>query len=93
MSISVTDPKHVPVGIHWAIITFSNEYIPGDERSRTNPGHGYPAHTVTKANYTAYTNEKEWKATIRSYTIRESKFFAIKALPATINTFVQITVS
>ena len=27
------------------IITKASVHIPGDERSRTNPGHGYPAHT------------------------------------------------
>lgn len=27
----------------WIIITTDSVYIPGDERSRTHPGHGYPA--------------------------------------------------
>lgn len=31
----------------YAVIVKESIYIPGDERSRTNPGHGYPAHTET----------------------------------------------
>ena len=43
----VTKPSDVPVGRHYAIIVYKtiSVYIPGDERSRTNPGHGYPAHS------------------------------------------------
>ena len=29
----------------YAVIVERSVYIPGDERSRTNPGHGYPATT------------------------------------------------
>lgn len=31
----------------YAIIYESSVFIPGDERSRTNPGHGYPESTMT----------------------------------------------
>jgi hypothetical protein len=42
-----TCPSEVPKDLHYAIIIFDKEsvYIPGDERSITNPGHGYPART------------------------------------------------
>ena len=46
---------------HWVILTTSSTHVPGDERSRTNPGHGYPAHTVTSINYNIYHDEEEWK--------------------------------
>ncbi len=44
--LGVTD---FPSGHHYLIIVSKTEsiYIPGDERSRTNPGHGYPEHTET----------------------------------------------
>jgi len=45
---------------HWVILTTSSYDVPGDERSRTNPGHGYPAHTVTSINYNIYHSEEEW---------------------------------
>lgn len=31
----------------YLLITSKTIYIPGDERSRTNPGHGYPESTET----------------------------------------------
>jgi hypothetical protein len=30
----------------YAALVIESVHIPGDERSRTNPGHGYPAHTI-----------------------------------------------
>ena len=43
----------IPSGKHFAILIFksSSVHVPGDERSRTNPGHGYPAHDVTYESY------------------------------------------
>lgn len=40
-------PGEVPKDFHYAILVFESTsvHIPGDERSRTNPGHGYPAST------------------------------------------------
>jgi hypothetical protein len=46
--------KGFPEGEHLAIIKFDSIYIEGDERSRTNPGHGYPAHTEQTMSYTAF---------------------------------------
>lgn len=60
----VTKLSDIPTGKHYVILRFSSIYIPGDERSRTNPGHGYPAFTEPVTNYYLYTNEAEWKAEI-----------------------------
>lgn len=45
----VKSPYEVPEEPHYAVIVYNQERvtIPGDERSRTNPGHGYPEHTRT----------------------------------------------
>ena len=51
---------------HWAIIKFNVVDIPGDERSRTHPGHGYGAHSVNTVSYTAYTKRDDWIAAIQS---------------------------
>jgi hypothetical protein len=52
-------------GPHFAVLVFSNESvtIPGDERSRTSPGHGYPEHTQTyeTVEYYATINQSEWE--------------------------------
>jgi hypothetical protein len=47
----VKRPSDIPSVEHWAIITGSSILIPGDERSRTNPGHGYPESTNGVALY------------------------------------------
>lgn len=54
----------IPVGKHWAILTFGSITIPGDERSRTNPGHGYPESTQVTTTYTFYEHEADWLAEI-----------------------------
>lgn len=45
----VRGPKDVPDVPHYVVLIYSTTsiYVPGDERSRTNPGHGYPEHTET----------------------------------------------
>lgn len=51
---------------HWAIIKFKKQsvYIEADERSRSCPGHGYPAHTdvFESFEYMAYYDQEEWKS-------------------------------
>jgi hypothetical protein len=53
--------SHIPITEHWAIIENSSVTIPGDERSRTNPGHGYPEHTQEYITYLAFDNEPDFK--------------------------------
>ena len=57
----ISRAEDIPSGEHWAIIRSSAALIPGDERSRTNPGHGYPAHTVNYITYETFTNEIEFR--------------------------------
>lgn len=60
-AIFVTSPEKLPKGEHWAIIGGNSIFVPGDERSRTNPGHGYPEKTEHFITYEAYLNEDEFK--------------------------------
>ena len=53
-----------PEGDHYAIIEFGTIYIPGDERSRTNPGHGYPASTEKIVRYVVFETKEEWEKEI-----------------------------
>ena len=57
--------EDVPKGAHFAILFFRTVYIPGDERSQTHPGHGYPASNESVCDYVAYDNRDEWEAEIR----------------------------
>lgn len=69
----------IPNGPHWAIIKTVSVTIPGDERSRTNPGHGYPAHTEEFITYKAFIIQSEWEEEIEKLTMRGERFTAIKA--------------
>ncbi len=86
----------VPKNRHYAIITFGSIHIPGDERSRTNPGHGYPAHDEHTAQYQAFDNQTEWESEInkiaRANTTSHHKedFVALVVDPAIVTTQVVI---
>jgi hypothetical protein len=83
---------------HWAILEFDSIWIPGDERSRTAPGHGYPEHSENVVKYIVFTDENEWKdeiehrMTATTYSSREN-FIAARVIPASIKTSVKVSVS
>jgi len=66
----IKNSKTFPNKQHYAIMIFDTKsvYHEGDERSRTNPGHGYPAHTETFDNfeYLSYdmTDKESWEKKI-----------------------------
>lgn len=54
-----TEITDVPDKEHWVILLNDGVYIPGDERSITNPGHGYPEEKRSFLSYKIYlTKEK-----------------------------------
>lgn len=55
----VHSPADIPDKKHWAALVFGTIHIPGDERSRSHPGHGYPASTETKIDYIAFDDKEE----------------------------------
>ena len=61
----VHSPEDLPPGEHYVILTFGTITIPGDERSRTHPGHGYPESTETTIECVVYATEEGWKAEIQ----------------------------
>lgn len=88
----------IPTTPHWAIVYFDTYYIPGDERSKSCPGHGYPESIGTSANYYAFDNEQEWKDDIArrlhpKYGSPETNFAALKVTPAAITTEISVKVS
>ena len=48
----------------YGIIQLRNIYHEGDERSRTNPGHGYPAHTETVTSFKEFEDREKWEKEI-----------------------------
>jgi hypothetical protein len=84
----------IPKTPHFAIIEQRSISIPGDERSRTHPGHGYPASTEQVWDYIVFPDRASWEAEIKS---REAKVFkteyvAIAATPAVITSTVHVHV-
>ena len=67
---------------HWVILSFREIHVPGDERSRRHPGHGYPAHSVSATDYKAFTDEETWRYEVQRLTksgLSAGKFVAFKA--------------
>ena len=76
---------------YWAIIKEKTIYHEGDERSRTNPGHGYPACSETYNSYTEYTDQSKLITDIAYYTKTNTKFRVIKVIPVTLGTEIKLT--
>ena len=90
----VTD---IPTGPHYAILNSNSQYIPGDERSRTHPGHGYPAYTEYYMDYISFTDYNEWVEEVNRLT-KQSKsqtptFVAVQVTPAVVETTVKVTIT
>ena len=84
----------IPKEPHYAIIDQRSINIPGDERSRTNPGHGYPASTEQVWDYIVFPDRASWEAEIKSREAKvyKSQYLALEARPAKITSTVQIHV-
>jgi hypothetical protein len=63
--VQVVGQAGIPIGQSWAIIAFTTITIPGDERSRTAPGHGYPEYQQAMTDILLFPTEEEWKAEIQ----------------------------
>ena len=61
----LSDIPRVP---HYVIVTISSFFIPGDERSRTNPGHGYPERTEYATTMRVTEDKLEWVKEITKLT-------------------------
>lgn len=81
----------IPTGPHFAIIRTVSVYIPGDERSRTNPGHGYPEHTEEYISYEAFTDRAEWESRIIAMSGRHENFRAMSVTPAKVTATVTVS--
>lgn len=101
----VNGPDDVPEGEHYAVLVYNQTrtWIPGDERSRTSPGHGYPERTEVTDSFEHYvTTDKEvWINYIQSlesqknlYGREKEKYVALRvAEKAKISTQVQVRIS
>lgn len=92
----VNKPEDIPTTEHFAIIEGDSVTIPGDERSRTNPGHGYPESTNHYIKYEVYFTEEKLLQAVRE--LEEHKFGykksfkVLKVTPMTVKKNVSVSV-
>ena len=84
----------IPEHEHFAIIEFSSIYVPGDERSITNPGHGYPGGTEQTINYIVFRTRELWEQSIVQRTLSKSSkpFVPVVARKAKVEVVTKIDV-
>jgi hypothetical protein len=93
-AIFVSTRNKFPEGKHYVILEFSSIWIPGDERSRTNPGHGYPERSEDVVRYIAFLDEADWKREIARRTEHERSISFVAFVvekKAEITTVVQVS--
>ena len=84
----ITQPEKLPKEKHFAALVLKSHSVhhEGDERSRTNPGHGYPAYTETicAVEYIPFESQAEMEAwVIKAETAKydQPKYKLIEARP------------
>jgi len=69
--------------------------VPGDERSRTHPGHGYPEHTVSCTKVREFQNEAEMREFVERQeksNVYSKQYRIVKYVPLTVKTTVTVEV-
>lgn len=92
---SVESEEDMPKTPHYAVMEFGSMYIPGDERSQSNPGHGYPAETVATRSYLVFMSKETWEAYISKLKLQKygkTAFVALYTTPATITQTINVSV-
>lgn len=94
-------PSEIPDREHYTALIFTAKQIrhEGDERSRTNPGHGYPAYTETIHNieYKIFSDKLAMERWVGAEELkgadRKAKYRIILAKPLTVSIQVTANVS
>ena len=77
----------------YIIIRQDRVYHAGDERSRTNPGHGYPAYTEEVQKVETFEDYKRFEDRVEKYTLEKAIFKAYKAEELKVTTKVVIDIT
>lgn len=67
----------VPTTEHWVVLANKSYTIPGDERSRSSPGHGYPESTEHYMEYTVYFSENDMMAAMQRANVIQGSMVGI----------------
>ena len=79
---TVFNLEEMPKFSHFVILEFATMRIPGDERSKTDPGHGYGPHAKAYTKYRWTANRDAWIEEITKLSLDSStagKFVAFRA--------------
>ena len=85
-----SEKKDVPAEEHWAVLKFVNVYVPGDERSQSCPGHGYPASNERHCDYLYFPTQEELESWI--YLNSREDFVVLRVSPKTFRTKVNVNI-
>ncbi len=87
--------KHddVPKTEHFVVVQFASLFIPGDERSRSHPGHGYLEHTEQVAKYMSFDTKDEWESFIHHNVQKLGEFVAMRVIPADTTISVKVAIA
>lgn len=91
-SYTANSVSSFPKGKHYAIITFGTIHIPGDERSRTHPGHGYPESYETTTSYRIYLDFSEFEKEVDRLTRKNESFVPLIVEVPEVSTTVKVKV-
>ena len=94
----VSQVTDIPDREHWVIVKTDGVHIPGDERSRTNPGHGYPERTQNFLSYQAYFTEAKLLEAIKEleeprYGGNRTEYKVLKVTPMNVKKQTSISVT
>jgi hypothetical protein len=76
----------------WIILQSETVHVPGDERSRTHPGHGYPEHTERHWSIQVFDDAESWTKEIELLAKNNREFQAGVYCPAAVETSVTVRV-
>lgn len=95
--MKIEKTEQFPKELHFAALEFTTKsiYHEGDERSRTNPGHGYPAYTETirYVNYHSFTDIDQLNQWIIKAEKENTKYQLIEARPLEAKIIPIVTIS
>lgn len=77
--------------MEYIIIVKNTIHIPGDERSKRYPGHGYPAHTETRRIAEIYISKQEFEHRIKKLIENKEDFTAYEGRKLSINSTVTLS--
>ena len=88
----IANKTEFPTTAHFAVLIFDTIYMPGDERSRTNPGHGYGEsyeHTIKYIRFDTRDELESWVDSAEKSRVK-TEYKVIEVKPLVVQTKVSV---